>query len=126
MHYFFGINVIKFLLTFYITFFTRRFILHASHPNQRTPYNSIVIHLSWSINFEMVRNRPTRVPCNASTPTPSMRRSICYHNGPVAGTPGERFCSLVLACSDFLPVADVITNLTAHADEVVVSSPPTK
>ncbi len=68
----------------------------------------------------MVRNK---TPSNTATPTP-VRRSTRNRN--VVGTPGERFRSLVSACSDYVPVAEIVVDSTAHVDDVVVSPPPNK
>ena len=72
----------------------------------------------------MVRtNKTTR---DAPTPTPT-RRSNRNRNGPVSGTPGERFRNLVSACADdYVPVADVVTDSAPVDDDVVVSPPPNK
>ncbi len=52
-----------------------------------------------------------------------LRACTCNCKGPVVGTPGNRFCSLVLACSDYVPVVNVVMDSMAHVDDVVVLPP---
>ncbi len=55
-----------------------------------------------------------------------MHHSTCNHDGPIVVTPGKRFRSLVSVCSDYVPVADVVTDSTAHVDNVIVVPRPKK
>ncbi len=71
------------------------------------------------------KNKATpSAPHDAFTPT---RRSARINNaGPAAGTPGERFRNISAACSDFVAVAEIVTNVDRPLDDVVLSPPPTK
>ncbi len=69
--------------------------------------------------------RPKKSTRDAPTPTPT-RRSNRNRSGAVSGTPGERFRSLVSACDDHVPVADVVADSAPVDDDVVVSPPPNK
>ena len=71
--------------------------------------------------------RHARAPPVAADITTPVRRSERNRNPSAASsTPGERFRSLVTACSNYVPVADIVTDPNATVDNVIISPPPTK